>query len=79
MMKLRLRVDELRVESFTAGAPRDARGTVRGHGQDAIAGGEVVDPPVDGSANPLCGSPSYVQTCILYTCAGCGTADPEYC
>ena len=37
------------------------------------------DPIVVGSANELCTDPSYVETCIFYTCAGCTTADPEYC
>jgi hypothetical protein len=77
--KTKLRIDDLRVESFTAGEARMPRGTVRGHGQEAIASGEVVDQPGDGSANPLCGSPSYVETCIFYTCGGCDSADPEYC
>ncbi|HYH82766.1 MAG TPA: pinensin family lanthipeptide [Longimicrobium sp.] len=37
------------------------------------------DPVVVGSANPLCGTPSYLETCIFYTCAGCTSEDPEYC
>ena len=31
MKKLRLEIDELRVESFDAGAETEARGTVEGH------------------------------------------------
>ena len=78
MRKMKLRVGELRVESFNAGGPRVERGTVRGHDQIA-GGGEIVQEPGDGSANPLCTSPSYLETCILYTCGGCDSADPEYC
>lgn len=35
--------------------------------------------PIIGSASPLCDDPSYLETCILYTCGGCTTDDPEYC
>lgn len=78
MTKTKLRIDDLRVESFIAGDARTARGTVRGRSLEMI-GGDEVDHPVEGSANPLCGTPSYVQTCILYTCGGCDSQDPEYC
>lgn len=37
------------------------------------------DPVIVGSANPLCTTPSYLETCIFYTCGGCTTEDPEYC
>jgi hypothetical protein len=32
-----------------------------------------------GASDPLCQDPSYVQTCLFYTCGGCTTADPAYC
>ncbi|HSU13181.1 hypothetical protein [Longimicrobium sp.] len=78
MKKMRLQMDELRVESFTTGSPRVERGTVQGHDSGAPGDARIQD-PVDGSANELCTSPSYLETCILYTCGGCDSADPQYC
>jgi hypothetical protein len=48
-------------------------------GYAVAASAQAVDQPVDGSANPLCTSPSYLETCIFYTCGGCDSMDPEYC
>jgi hypothetical protein len=45
----------------------------------ALAAAAGSDPVIVQSANKLCTSPSYLETCIFYTCAGCTTADPEYC
>ena len=76
-MRTRLRPDALRVESFAATrAAPPARGTVRANGDAAVADDEEI---VAGSANRLCTTPSYLETCIFYTCGGCTTADPEYC
>jgi hypothetical protein len=33
---------------------------------------------IDGS-NPIRTDPSYIETCIFYTCGGCTTDDPDYC
>ncbi|HEX8243676.1 MAG TPA: pinensin family lanthipeptide [Longimicrobium sp.] len=37
------------------------------------------EPIIVGSANELCTDPSYVETCIFYTCGGCTSDDPAYC
>ena len=73
MKKIRLQFDALRVESFATAAAGPARGTVRGNALGDLA----ADPAI--AASDLCTDQSYVDTCIFYTCAGCTTADPDYC
>lgn len=71
MSKLKLEIDALQVDSFdTAAVQGSARGTVRG-----AEGGrqDHFDIPT------LTNDPSYVQTCLFYTCGGCTTVDPAYC
>lgn len=31
------------------------------------------------ATDPIVTDKSYLETCIFYTCAGCTTADPQYC
>lgn len=71
MSKLKLEIDALRVESFEIAAGADGpRGTVRG-AQDRQFAHEA------GRVTP--DDPSWVQTCLFYTCGGCTTVDPAYC
>ena len=62
MKKMKLEIDSLRVESFSAdAAARGARGTVRGND---LSGTVIVADPSDRS---------FIDTCWINTCAGCGT------
>ena len=53
-------------------------GACTSDGAQAAAGGSVVviEPASD---NQWCTNESYQQTCMLYTCGGCTTEDPQYC
>jgi hypothetical protein len=67
MRKLRLEIDELKVETFDAGGS-DTGGTVRAH-EDTNYGGPCLD-PFDDSIN-YCGTgQTYCGTCGGSTCAG---------
>jgi hypothetical protein len=71
MSKLKLELDALCVESFeTASGGAAPRGTVRGAQDRQFEKVGGVTTPND---------PSWVQTCLFYTCGGCTTVDPAYC
>ena len=72
MSKLKLEIDALHVESFEVSAGEAGlRGTVQSaqDRQFEKAGATVTTP----------NNPSWVQTCLFYTCGGCTTVDPAYC
>ncbi|HEX5725116.1 MAG TPA: hypothetical protein VFX98_06600 [Longimicrobiaceae bacterium] len=69
MKKLALKLDDLRVETFTTAGPPAARGTVAGHyGTTHTQIGASCEPTCQGS----CGG----DTCD-YTCSGFRTFGPE--
>jgi hypothetical protein len=94
MSKLKLEIDALRVESFETAAALGSRGTVLG-AQVAGCNTDAYDcdpltcgPSCIGSCTSNGGDAvqavtpqdeSFIQTCWFYTCAGCTTADPDYC
>ena len=78
MKKLKLNLDELKVESFEIKENSLLKGTVEGN----VSGAPCSD-TLDGAAT--CDCPSYVNTCIqtCYSCvhATCGDncTHPQYC
>jgi hypothetical protein len=69
MKKLKLEIDELRVESFDAGSG-DGRGTVAGRNWTADSCDACAPVPIDDSVN-YCGTQP-VATCGATYCATCG-------
>jgi len=74
MKKIRLEVDELRVESFDVTAEEDGRTTVHGHVQ--VRGSDDCPAGVDSGNTPICGHSwcGYYNTCS----PSCGS-DPCVC